>query len=155
MYEENMLEVDTPTVMVSVNNTLVGAQADADAIASGFDAAKATLQLMYDAQKRLSPHKIIHADDDTLGPTVRAQHLWNNAAVRNATVESLAQSVNVLATLWQGAWKIGGGDALPANLLVEFSEDDLKNIYRQEDLTFVPSLSLDDMASSGKFEPPP
>ena len=155
IYEESMLEVDTPTVMVSVNNALNGAQADADAIATGFDAAKATLGLMFDAQKRLSPRKIINADNPTLGPTARAQRLWDNATVRNATIQSLAESVKVLATLWQGAWKIGAGDALPANLLVEFSEDDLKNIYRNENETFVPSLSLDDMASSGKFEPPP
>ena len=154
IYEESMLEVDTPTVMVSVNNALNGVQADADAIGSGFDAAKATLGLMFDAQKRLSPRKIINADDDKLNPTARAQRLWDNTTVRNATIQSLAESVKVLATLWQGAWKVGGGDALPANLLVEFSEDDLQQIYRHED-DFVPSLSLDDMASSGKFEPPP
>jgi hypothetical protein len=155
IYEENMLEVDTPTVMVSVNNALNGVQADTNAIASGFDAAKAALRLMYDAQKRLSPRKIIHADDPGLGPTTRSKRLWDNATVRNATIVSLAESVKVLATLWQGAWKVGGGDTLPASLLVEFGEDALMTIYRQEDATFVPSLSLDDMASSGKFEPPP
>jgi hypothetical protein len=141
--------------MVSVNNALNGVQADTNAIASGFDAAKAALRLMYDAQKRLSPRKIIHADDPGLGPTTRSKRLWDNATVRNATIVSLAESVKVLATLWQGAWKVGGGDTLPASLLVEFGEDALMTIYRQEDATFVPSLSLDDMASSGKFEPPP
>ena len=154
LYEESMLEIDTPTVMASVNVALSGVQADANAIGSGFAAAKATLKLMFDAQKRLSPRKIIHADDPDLGPTARSQRLWNNAVVRSATIESLAQSVQVLATLWQGAWKVGGGNALPANALVEFSEDELKDVYRNDD-TFVPSLSLDQMASSGQFEPPP
>ncbi len=36
--------------------------------------------------------------------------------------------------------------------LVKFSENDLNDIYRFE-AEFVPSLSLADMAQSGKFEP--
>jgi hypothetical protein len=149
-----MLEVDTPTALVSVNNLLNGVQIDPNSIRSGFDAAKATLGLMYDAQKRLPPKKIIAADDPTLQKPARAQRLWNNTLVRKATIESLAQSVKVLATMWQAAWKAGGGNALPAGSLVKFEEKDLNAIYRHE-ASFLKSLSLDEMASSGDFEPPP
>jgi len=154
IYEENMLEVDTPTALVSVNNLLDGVQIDPNSIRSGFDAAKATLALMYDAQKRLPPKKIIAADDPTLQKPARAQRLWNNTVVRKATIESLAQSVKVLATMWQAAWKAGGGSTLPAESLVKFEEKDLNAIYRREK-DFLKSLSLDEMASSGDFEPPP
>jgi hypothetical protein len=154
IYEENMLEVDTPTALVSVNNLLSGVQINANSIRSGFDAAKATLGLMFDAQKRLPPKKIIAADDPGLQKPARAQRLWNNMIVRKATIESLAQSVKVLATMWQGAWKVGGGNTLPAGSLVQFKEKDLNAIYRHEK-GFLKSLSLDEMASSGNFEPPP
>ena len=122
-------------------------------IRGGFDAANATLKLMFDAQQRLAPLTIIDADDPDLGPTARAQRLWNNDTVKNATITSLAESVKVLATLWQAAWREGGGESLAQNKLVEFSTAALIKIYRTE-ADFVPSLNLDDMAASGDYEPP-
>jgi hypothetical protein len=56
--------------------------------------------------------------------------------------------------MWQGAWKMGGGSTLPAGSLLKFKENDLNAIYRHEK-DFLKSLALDDMASSGEFEPPP
>jgi len=101
LYEEGMLEVDTPTVLASVNAALAGTQADSTAIGSGFDAAVATIKVMHDAQTRLSPQEIIDADDPTLGPSDRAKRLWANAHVRTATITSLAESVSLLANLWR------------------------------------------------------
>ena len=132
---------------------MLAAEINADGIKSGFDAANATLKLMFDALQRLAPLTIIEAEDPDLGPTARAERLWNNDTVEQATITSLAESVKVLATLWQAAWREGGGESLAQNKLVEFTEPALKNIYRTED-DFVPSLSLDDMAASGDYEPP-
>jgi hypothetical protein len=61
--------------------------------------------------------------------------------------------VFLLADLWTSAWAAGNGDSIAASQLVEFSEEDIENIYRGEP-DFVPSLSLKKMAQSGDFEPP-
>ena len=75
IYEETMLEVDTPTALAAVNELLQQPQAKLP-IKSGHEAAAATVQLMYNSQKRLSPKKIINADDPLLGPKGRAERLW-------------------------------------------------------------------------------
>jgi hypothetical protein len=103
------------------------------------------------SQKRLAPMTIIDADDPDQGPKTRATILWKNDTIRNATVESLADSVSLLAALWTAAWEVGGGEDLAVSELKEFDPDDFGAICRTEK-SFVPSLSLDEMASSGKFE---
>lgn len=154
VYEEGMLEVDTTTVLTEVNAQINGKTASGDVVGSGFQAACATLDLMYDAQKRLPPKYIIDADDPTLTGKKRTAHLWANPKVHKETVTSLANSVRVLAELWQGAWVVGNGDAnIKKGDIETLSPDDLQKLYRS-DRSFVPSLSLDAMAKSGKFEPP-
>jgi hypothetical protein len=151
LYEEGMIEVDTPTVLAKVNAALTGVRADPNAIASGHAAAVATIKLMHDAQARLAPGTIIDADDPTLGPTERATRLWNNKAVKAATITSLAESVSLLANLWAGAWAVGGGEKILKKDLPQFTEPQLVQIYAREK-GFLQSLSLDQMAASGKFE---
>ena len=106
---------------------------------------------MYNSQ-RFVPKKIINADDPLLGPKGRAERLWKKPSIRNATVASLADSVRLLASLWTSAWKEGNGNAIAASKLVGFSEDAFDDICRK-DKTFVPSLSLANLAESGDFEP--
>lgn len=153
IYEQGMLEIDTVNVLNSVNQRIAGKTASSSEIKSGYDAARATLELMYDAQQRLSPIEIVEADDPSLGPTARAKQLWSNKKVREQTTISLANSVKLLADLWQSAWAVGKGDSIAKSALVELSEADLENVYRN-DKKFVPSKSLDQLAASGKYEPP-
>ena len=153
LYEETMLEVDTATALADVNIQLQGRTLHADRIQSGHDAAVSTVELMFQTQRRLSPATIIDADKPSLGPKARAERLWQNQTVRDATIESLADSVVLLAELWTSAWRKGGGDNIAAGELRAFGENELQPVYRHE-ADFVPSLSLDEMASSGKFEPP-
>ena len=70
-----------------------------------------------------------------------------------ATIRSLADSVRVLASLWTSAWQAGGGANVAKAKIRTYNEEELEPIYRR-DSKFVPSLSLDEMAESGKFEPP-
>jgi hypothetical protein len=107
---------------------------------------------MYASQKRLSPKRIINADDPSLGPKARAEALWKKPSIRKATIASLADSVWLLASLWTSAWKVGNGNAIAASKLVQFTEKDLDDICRKEK-AFVPSLSLEEMAESGEYEP--
>jgi hypothetical protein len=38
-------------------------------------------------------------------------------------------------------------------LLIEFTEEEVDKVCRKEHKTFIPSLSLDEMAESGDYEP--
>lgn len=155
IYEETMLEVDTAGALTAVNQLLANASGPQRNIKSGHEAAVETVRLMFAAQKRLSPKKIITADQPNVtgSPKTRATALWNKPTIRNATVASLADSVRLLADLWKGAWKAGNGNSIAANKLVRFQDSDFDDIYRK-DKKFIPSLSLAEMAQSGKFEPP-
>ncbi|MDB6056994.1 MAG: hypothetical protein JWO95_838, partial [Verrucomicrobiales bacterium] len=151
IYEETMLEIDAATALADVDDHIMNLGQFTGSIQSGHDAATAVIKLMWEAQQRLSPQKIIDADDPDLSAKKRAEALWKNDAIRKPTITSLAQSVQVLAALWTAAWKAGNGNALPSSQIVQFSEDDLQDVYR--DRKFVPALSLDQMVRSRKFEP--
>jgi hypothetical protein len=152
IYEETMLEIDTATVLAQVNQYLTSNPAQKLTIKSGHDAAVAIIRLMHDSQARLSPKKIISADDPTLGPTKRAAALWSNKKIHDATIASLAESVQLLAALWSSAWKAGKGNKFSSSQIVSFEESAVDAVYRK-DKKFIPSLSLEEMVASGKFEP--
>jgi hypothetical protein len=152
IYEETMLEVDPATALAKVDERLDASAGPATKIQSGHAAARAVVHLMAAAQKRLDPMTIIEADDPGLGPKARAKAFWENAAIRTATIECLADSVRLLTRLWSSAWDVGGGKSLPKTKLTGFGEERLDDIYRH-DKKFVPSLSLANMAKSGRFEP--
>jgi len=118
---------------------------------SGHGAATAVIVLMSDAQGRLSPEAIIDADDPSLTVKARAKALWDNKKVREATIQSLADSVRVLAALWKSAWEAGNGDNVAKSKIRTYTEEELQPVYRNP--KFVESLSLDKMADSGDFEP--
>ncbi|WP_024515146.1 hypothetical protein [Bradyrhizobium sp. Tv2a-2] len=151
IYEETMLEVDTAGALAAIDEELKK-QRDVKVDRSGHGAAKAVIALMSDAQTRLAPKTIIDADDPSLGPKARATALWNDDDIRKATIRSLADSVRVLAALWTSAWQAGGGSGVPKAKIRTYEEEELEPVYRR-DQKFVPSLSLDEMAESGKFEP--
>ena len=153
IYEQQMFEVDAPALLADVNTKLQEAAPAPPNISNGHQAATALIALMHGAHDRLSPTSIINADDPNLGPTARAERLWNNNTIRRATVASIAESVRLLATLWRTAWDQGNGNLLPPTAIRTFSESELENVYRGEHDTFVPSLALDEMVQAGTFEP--
>jgi len=153
IYEQGMFEVDTLALLGDVNTALQQPAPPEPVITSGHEAATALIELAYAAHKRLTPTRIINADKPDLTEKGRAERLWNNDDVREATIASLAESVRLLATLWRTAWGAGNGDQLPPATIREYTESEMKSIYRVEHDTFVPSLSLDEMAQSGNFEP--
>jgi hypothetical protein len=152
IYEEKMLEVDPANVLALVDAKIKSIGLPGIPIVTGHDAAVATLKLMHDAQKRLPPRDIFKADDPDLTEKNRAAALWGDLRIRKATITSLAESVLTLAALWKAAWKEGNGNAIPKTKLTGFDPGAVSNIYRFEK-KFIPSLSLKEMAESGKFEP--
>ena len=153
VYEQRMFEVDAPALLGDVNTRLQMAAPQSPVINTGHDAAKALIEMMHGAHQRLTPLDIINADDPDLGPKARAERLWEDDDIRRATVASLADSVRLLAVLWESAWKKGQGDQLPGNAIREFTEEELSDVYRNEHDSFVPSLSLTEMVEDGRFEP--
>jgi hypothetical protein len=152
IYDELMVEVDTPALLNDVNMLLPNAGAPNGSIKTGYEAAVAALEMMYKAQQSLSAKKIIDADQPQQKLGDRAKALWNNEEIRRATINSIVESVQLLANLWTSAWKVGDGDSIDPSLLLQFSEDDLEKIYREEE-DFIPSLSLQAMQKSGLYEP--
>jgi hypothetical protein len=152
IYEQEMLEVDPATALARVDQLLQTTVA-MPTIASGHDAAVATVRLMHESQQRLAPQAIVGADDASLTQRERAERLWENQAVRDATTQSLAASVRLLAALWTSAWAAGNGDSLPPAKIKPYTESALDQVCREHQ-TFVPSLSLAEMVASGLFETP-
>jgi len=153
IYEEKMLEINPAQALTLVDQHIASTNPPTlPANATGHHAAIQVIRLMADARARLTPTFIITADDPSQSETARATALWNNPTIRSATVACLADSVITLAALWDAAWKAGKGSLIPKSKLITFAESDLDDIYRHEH-TFIPSMSLEDLAQSGDFEP--
>jgi hypothetical protein len=150
IYEETMLEVDPAGALTGIDQALRGSGKKYK-MESGHDAALAVIGLMNDSQERLAPMTIIDADDPEAGPKTRATALWNNSRIRRATIDSIADSVRLLAALWTSAWEVGEGKRIVKSKLVQCDEDDLMAVYR--DKRFLPSMSLDEMVKTKKFDP--
>jgi hypothetical protein len=153
IYEEGMLEVDTAQALADVDTALTSLAALTGKIETGHSAAVQVIQLMHRSQQRLTPDEIIDADEPSLGPTARAKRLWETKKIQHGTVQSLADSVRVLAALWAAAWKQGGGDGVDPNDIEEIDPKTLNDTCRNED-GFLQGLSLDEMVSGGHFEGP-
>ena len=148
LYEQRMLELDTLAALEAIDDMVAGAPIAKD-IDTGWEAARATFDLMSGAQARLPPATIIDADDPSLGPTDRAKRLWANAAIRRETIRSLADSTVLLARLWASAWRVGHGSTIAPSKLRAFTEAELASLCRQQ--KFAPALTLDQMVDSGRF----
>lgn len=153
IYEEGMFEVEKAAaeILQSASARVKGKKSAAASIKSGHDAAVALIELMARAQKALPPMTIIRADDPTLTVKERQAALFANKTITAATAGLLADSVRVLADLWESAWRVGNGKALPKNQQRVFSTEELIPVYRSS--TFLPSLTLNRMAASNRFEP--
>jgi hypothetical protein len=152
IYEQQMLEVDTPTVLGKVNQELAGRPIPRATVANGWQAACAAMDLIEGARARLAPDDIIDADDPSLAPHQRAARLWDNATVRDATIASLADSTQTLAQLWMSAWHLMDGEHKLGDADVRgFTEAELMRVYKKRGYAHAQSLA--DLARTGDFEP--
>lgn len=141
IYEEGMLEIDPAAALAGVDEQLGRPPLRTGDVGSGQEAAYETVLLMDRARRRLAPADIIDADDPSLGPKARARRLWENEAIRAATIVSLADSVQVLARLWQSAWTLGGGADVGQDAVETFGEKVLEPIYRGDDFLVPKTLA--------------
>ncbi|KPF96194.1 hypothetical protein IP86_17425 [Rhodopseudomonas sp. AAP120] len=151
IYEETMLEVDPAGALAAVDDELKKRRA-VSIDRSGHRAAKAVIALMNDAQTRLAPNTIIDADDPSQSQTARAKALWDDDQISKATIRSLADGVGALAALWTSAWQVGAAPRSPRPRSEPTKKRSLSRSTAAIRSSW-PSLGLDAMAESGKFEP--
>ncbi|HVE17359.1 MAG TPA: hypothetical protein VNB29_11525, partial [Chthoniobacterales bacterium] len=110
-------------------------------ITDGHTAALETVKLMDRAATLIPPKKIVDAFIAAGGKANVATYdaLWKKFGRK--TVHVMADGAVVLAAVWSGAWKQGGGESLAAGSLGAIPARDLIKLYTDPD--FVPSRNLD------------
>lgn len=131
-YETKMLDRFAADLNVKVNATLPNATIIP--VASGRDAAIEIVALMRRSVAAIPPQAIIDAWLDNDG-TSRVARLWNRFGTK--TVARFVDGSATLASIWQGAWKAGGGSSIPTSKLTAINKQTLRTIYR--DRAFAPS----------------
>lgn len=114
-------------------------------VKDGHDAGMETIRLMSRSARRIPPRKVVDTFVDAGGTKTVAVYdaLWNELG--KDTIAVMWDGAQVLASIWEGAWKAGGGSAIKATDLKPRSLARLKAIY--ENSKFVPSVDLDEIAS--------
>ncbi len=115
------------------------------AVKDGHDAGMETIRLMSRSAKRIPPRKVVDTFVAAGGTKTVAVYdaLWNELG--EDTIAVMWDGAQVLASIWEGAWKVGGGSAIKATELKPRSLAKLKALY--ESPKFLPSLDLDEIAS--------
>ena len=75
----------------------------------------------------------------------------NDPAIRVPTLAAIADSAQLLARLWESAWREADVEVADGEI-VAFDEGVIEAIYRSNG--FLPALTLQQMADSEDFEPP-
>ena len=109
---------------------------------TGAAAAMEIIKLMERTATAIPPKKLVDTYVEAGGkPVVAAlDMLWDEFG--EATIGVMADGAQTLARIWSGAWK---GHKIPAAKQKVISLQTLRNLY--EDVDFVPSLDLDNIAS--------
>jgi hypothetical protein len=148
-YESTMVDRHDADILQGLLAQLKTGDAPAS-VTTGGEAAVAVVELMDRTAARIAPRDLVDAytavaahDGDASAAVTDA--LW--ARFGTATVANLADSVRVLAMVWESAWTSAGGDtAIEAADLVARPVATLQKLY--QDPGFVPSLDLDHVGSA-------
>jgi hypothetical protein len=144
-YETDMVDRHIGDLYNYVEDALGRRAAKLKPIDSGHDAAVATVALMDRTAKAIPPIDLVNAYVNLGGGSSHRtlDGLW--AQFADATAQVMADGVRVLAHVWEEAWRVGNGAAIPAKKLKEAKADDVVARYRDKD--FVPSLDLDQLGA--------
>jgi hypothetical protein len=142
-YEKDMVNYHVTDIITGIDarRTTVGHD-----IQTGQASARAVVDLMQRTFTAVPPTKIVKKfqalKDDGLTPKPLADGLWN--AFHEGTKTAFADGCACLARVWLGAWTAAGGDGHLAAPKRAVKEDDLSEVYRDQD--FVRSFTLDHIA---------
>jgi hypothetical protein len=138
-YEDDMVDGHVPEIVAGVASVVASAAKPA-LVTGGHDAAVAVVGLMQKTFAAIAPADLVDAYVKTEGtnPAARADALWKKFG--GGTINVMADGCLYLATLWDSAWKEGGGDAtMPAAAAI--AQTRLEELYQNPD--FLPSHTLD------------
>lgn len=141
-YETTMLNVNAPDLLAKVRAALGTATAK-PGVTSGFEAARETVRLMTDTVQKLPPLDVVEVWAGKTGS--RIPRMWTKLGKR--TAERIADGALTLAMLWESAWKLGDGKAIPSASLVTVEKQVLSALYTPD--SFLASRTLDTMVSDG------
>lgn len=138
-YEDNMVDYHVNALWPAVDEALKALQ-HGTLPKSGQEAAQEVVKLMQATFKDMKPMDIVNTYAKVMDqkPKPAADALWDEFG--SPTIQAMASGADCLARLWQGAWKVGRGDAQISDL-GEVPAENLATIYQQFD--FLHSYTLD------------
>lgn len=142
-YQTKMVDAFSAEIIAGVNDALSSAKLQS--IQSGRDAGWATVELMRRSVASLPPEKLIATYLAHSGKE-RIAALWDEHG--QATLERMADGATALASMWQGAWILGGGSKIAKTKLVAVNKNSLRTRY--ENRAFAPSVYLHMLSLDGE-----
>ncbi|MCP4203925.1 MAG: hypothetical protein GY769_18565 [bacterium] len=139
-YETSMVERYRSEIVQKLNERLEGWQI-ASSFSGGRAAARATIDLAYDAIDLLSPEEIIDSYNAAGEGLRRNEDLWRDLG--EATLDILELGAFYLAEIWESAWLEGGGNQVAQAELKRISKTRLMSLYKRK--TFLESKWLEEM----------
>ena len=137
-YETAMLNRRGKALFEGVRDILGAKKAD-DGIQSGHAAALRAVNLMRTCQTVLPARTIV---EFYITKSTAPTKLW--AEFQDETTEVMAHGALLLASLWESAWRLGGGKSVPAAKIVEIKKSLLETKYRSK--SFAHSFTLPELA---------
>lgn len=114
-------------------------------LGGGQEVAVASVRLMALAQANLPPEMLVDTFIDAGGKKTKAVavSLWTAFGTRTADV--MIEGARLLAAIWEAAWAVGGGAAIPDTKIKKQTKEALRSRYLDKE-HFVPSRDLDHIA---------
>ncbi|HEY6803054.1 MAG TPA: hypothetical protein VI306_05680 [Pyrinomonadaceae bacterium] len=146
-YETTMLNQNRggeSGLIIAIRNGIDGRKAQGN-IQNGVDAARRLIGLMEKTRSILSPEHIVEVWDQVGGPSApNYKKMWEELG--EATGGCMAEGALLLASLWQSAWILGGGDQTIGSYAELDYVNDLRKLFEPNGTgnqpAFLPSLWL-------------
>jgi hypothetical protein len=150
-YESAMVDHRSGEILAGMQQALP-TTAHPPLMESGQAVAIAVVRLMDRAAQAVDPLTLINAYAATKGGASKAvtSVLWD--AFGPGTIATLCDGTVTLASIWESAWRVGGGSARFKNAQLQAVDRDALRA-RYEDPTFVRSLDLDNIRAVLKGHP--
>jgi hypothetical protein len=106
-YEDEMVGANRDAILDGLSHTPQTKKQEL--VANGFQAAKATIELMRQTFNKIPPMKIVNAFvAHEGGGAKRAEYMWG--LFGKDTIKAMQDGAHLLAVLWESAWNEGNGD---------------------------------------------
>ena len=140
-YEDAMVHDHRDEILKELKKTPKVAKSEL--ITTGFEAARATIELMRSTFKSIPPKKLVQAFVKVgKGGKASSDALWK--AFGKKTIQVMQDGTHLLGVLWESAWAAGDGETNVKSTR-GLSQDEAMAIVKDPD--FVPSMTVDRIGS--------